>query len=69
MSFPGCSALFKSGIVEQALLGQNIVQPDVPCPAQVGACAISADQPRILCCRGIVWCIDQSSLTCSLRQL
>ena len=40
VSLPGRSALFKSGVVEQALLRQHIVQPDVACPAQVGACAI-----------------------------
>ena len=54
VSLPGRSALFESGIVEQALLRQHIVQPDVPCPAQVGACAIGADQLWMLCRRGIV---------------
>ena len=52
---PGRSALLKSGVVEQALLGQHIVQPDVACPAQVGSCAVCADQPWMLCRRGIVW--------------
>ena len=52
---PGRSALFESGVVEQALLRQHIVQPDVACPAQVGACAIGADQLWMLCRRGIVW--------------
>ena len=52
---PGRSALFKSGVVEQALLRQHIVQPDVACPAQVGACAICTNQPRMLCYLGIVW--------------
>ena len=52
---PGRFALFESGVIEQALLRQHIVQPDVPCPAQVGACAICADQLGMLCYRGIVW--------------
>ena len=55
MSLPGCSALFKSGVVKEALLRQHIVQPDVACPAQVGSRAICADQLGMLCCRGIVW--------------
>ena len=54
---PGRFALFESGVVEQALLGQHIVQPDVACPAQVGACAICTDQLWMLCCHNIVWCI------------
>ena len=54
VSLPGRFALFESGIVEQALLRQHIVQPDVACPAQVGACAICADQLWMLCRRGIV---------------
>ena len=68
MSLPGRSALFKSGIVEQALLRQHIVQPDVACPAQVGACAVCADQLRMLCSprhRLALW----SSSTYSHQQL
>ena len=52
---PGRFALFESGVIQEALLGQHIIQPDVPCPAQVGACAICADQLWMLCYRGIVW--------------
>ena len=55
VAFPGCGPLFEGGVVEQALLGKHIIQADVPCPAQVGACAICADQLWTLCCRGIVW--------------
>ena len=46
---PGRFALLESGVVEQALLRQHIIQPDVPCPAQVGACAVCADQLWMLC--------------------
>ena len=55
MLLPGRFALLEGSVIEQALLGQHIVQPDVACPAQVGACAVCADQLRTLCCRGIVW--------------
>ena len=30
VSLPGRFALFKSGVIEQALLGQHIIQPDMP---------------------------------------
>ena len=55
MLLPGRFALFESGVIQEALLGQHIIQPDVPCPAQVGACAICTDQLWMLCYRGIVW--------------
>ena len=51
---PGRSALFKSGIVEQALLRQHIVQPDVACPAQVGPRAVGSEYFRVLCYFAIV---------------
>ena len=51
---PGRGPLLERSIIEQALLGKHIIQADVPCPAQVGPRAISADQLWILCCRGIV---------------
>ena len=48
VSLPGRLSLLEGGVLEEALLSQHLIKPDVPCPAEIRACAICADYFRTL---------------------